>query len=70
MAMVCPITNTDRDNPLHVRLSGKCAVSGMVMIDHVKSVDYTARHARFIEKASAEVLREVLAILDACIYDE
>ena len=69
LAMVCPITNTDRKSPLHVRLPETCVLTGVVMVEQVKSVDYHSRKAKFIERAPQPILNEVLAILDACIYD-
>lgn len=68
LAIVCPITRTDRKYPFHVKISEASALNGFVMVDQVKSVDYNSRKAKFIEKASTELLNEVLAILDACIY--
>jgi mRNA interferase MazF len=68
LAIVCPITNTDRKIPFHVKLPEKCVLTGFVMVDQVKPVDYVARNAKFIDKASTQVLSEALAILDACIY--
>jgi len=44
------------------------SLTGFVMVEQVKSVDYRARRAKFIEQASEELLTEVLVILDACIY--
>ncbi len=66
--MVCPITRTDRKYPFHVKVSEASTINGFVMVDQVKSVDYNSRKVKFIEKASIELLNEVLAILDACIY--
>lgn len=68
LAIVCPITRTDRKYPFHVKISEASTLNGFVMVDQVKSVDYNSRKAKFIEKASTELLNEVLAILDACIY--
>jgi len=63
LAIVCPIKY-----PFHVKISGTSILNGFVMVDQVKSVDYNSRKSEFIEKASTELLNEVLAILDACIY--
>ena len=68
LAIVCPITRTDRKYPFHARISEASTLNGFVMVDQVKSVDYDSRKAKFIEKASIELLNEVLAIIDACIY--
>ncbi len=70
LAYVCPITSTDRSIPLHVKLPELCKLSGVVMADQMKSVDYGSRRAKFIEKAPDVILNEVLAILDAILYEE
>jgi len=68
LAIVCPITNTDRDFPFHVRVVDGTNVTGFVMVEQVKSIDFHARNAKRIGRASEGVLGEVLSILDACIY--
>ncbi len=68
LALVCPITNTDRRIPFHIRVPSECALTGFVMVDQVKSVDFQTRRATFIEKAPASLLAEVLAVLDAMVY--
>ncbi len=68
LAMVCPLTNTDRNYPFHVPVGDDPRVTGFVMVEQVKSIDYRARDARRIGVASAAVLEEALALLDACIY--
>lgn len=67
LAMVCPVTSTKRPYPLHVELTATRQVQGFVMIEQVKSVDYAARNAELIERASDELLLEVLARLRACL---
>lgn len=68
LAMVCPLTNTDRGFPFHVAVAGASKVTGFVMVEQVKSIDFRARHAQLIERASPGLLEEVLSILDACLY--
>ena len=68
LAIVCPITNTDRGFPFHVAIMNDPKVTGFVMVEQVKSVDFHARKARRIGKVSGDVLEEVLSILDACIF--
>ena len=68
LAMVCPITSTFRDIPFHVPVPDASSLTGYVMVEQIKSVDCASRRARFVEKAPAPILNEVLAILDACLY--
>lgn len=68
LAIVCPITTAQRGFPFHVEITGCPSVTGFVMVEQVKSVDFRARGARRIAKAPQRVLEETLSILDACIY--
>jgi mRNA interferase MazF len=68
LAIVCPITNTKRDFPFHVPISKGNDLTGYIMVEQVKSVDFRARRAKRIEPGDEELLAEVLSILDACIY--
>ncbi|MFA6413475.1 MAG: type II toxin-antitoxin system PemK/MazF family toxin [Syntrophales bacterium] len=68
LAMVCPLTTTDRKYPFHVAVANDPYITGFVMVEQVKSIDYQARKIKFIGKASDEVLDMALSILDACIY--
>jgi mRNA interferase MazF len=61
-------TNKDRRFPFHVAIPDHPDVTGFVMVEQVKSIDYRARKAHLIGSASEGVLEEVLSILDACIY--
>ena len=68
LAMVCPLTTTDRRYPFHVAVTNNPRITGFVMVEQIKSIDYNARKTKFVGKASDEVLDMVLSILDACIY--
>lgn len=68
LAIVCPITNSRRDFPFHVALPPEASVTGFVMVEQVKSIDFRARRIKFIERIPAVTLNEVLSILDACVY--
>jgi mRNA interferase MazF len=68
LALVCPVTSTRRGYPLHVEIPDGEAVTGFVMVEQLKSIDYRARGAKRIGPAPAQVIDETLAILDACIY--
>ena len=68
LAIVCPVSNTDRGFPFHVPIPKESQLTGFVMVEQVKSVDFRSRRAKRIEKNNDALLSEVLAILDACIY--
>jgi mRNA interferase MazF len=68
LCIACPITNTRRDYPFHVAIPDGEDVTGVVMVEQVKSLDFGARHAKLIGSAPDALLQEVLSILDAVIY--
>lgn len=68
LCIACPITSTHRDYPFHVAIPEGHKVSGVVMVEQVKSIDYSARQVKRIGAAPDSLLEEVLSILDACIY--
>jgi mRNA interferase MazF len=68
LAIVCPLTSADRGFPFHVAVLNDPHVTGFVMVEQVKSIDFRARKATSIGQASNQVLDEVLSLLDACIY--
>ena len=68
LAIVCPLTNTERNFPFHVAVVNDPNVTGFVMVEQVKSIDFRARKAKRIGRVSDSVFEEVLSILDACIY--
>ncbi|MFZ0134042.1 MAG: type II toxin-antitoxin system PemK/MazF family toxin [Desulfobacterales bacterium] len=68
LAFVCPITRTERGFPFHVPIPESSKLTGFIMVEQVKSVDFRSRRAKRIAHASDQLLAEVLSILDACIY--
>ncbi|NKQ34462.1 MAG: mRNA-degrading endonuclease [Chloroflexi bacterium] len=70
LAIVCPITNTRRNIPFHVPLPAPASLTGYIMVEQVKSVDFTSRKIKFVEKAPPETVADVLGILDAAVYQD
>ena len=62
MMIVCPITNTDRKTPLHVRLDG-LKTAGFVMCDQVRAIDIRAREYTAIETVDDDTLWEACDII-------
>jgi len=68
LAIVCPVTNTERGFPFHVPIPEDSKLTGFIMVEQVRSVDFRARRAKRIEHGNDKLLSDVLSILDACIY--
>ena len=68
LAIVCPVTNTDSGFPFHVPISEDSKLTGFIMVEQVKSVDFRSSGSKLIERGNDGLLAKVLSILDACIY--
>lgn len=58
LMIACAITSKAKGYPFEVAL-GKCDISGVVLTDQIRTLDYSARAVQFACKASASVLSEV-----------
>lgn len=70
LCIVCPITNTNKNFPLHVKLDQNTTTTGVILCEHVKSLDTVARKAVFKEKLPDDILSEVLDIIYGSIEKE
>ena len=67
LAILCPITNTNRRVPFHLPVPSSSSLTGFVMVEQVKSVDFNTRKAKFVEKAPMQLIEDALAIVDVCV---
>lgn len=67
LALVCPVTSRVKGYPFKVPLPGSLPISGVVLADQVKSLDWQARGADLICTVPPEVIREVLEKLQLLI---
>lgn len=63
MAIVCPVTNTNNEFPLHIRLDERTQTTGVILCEHVKSLDINQRHYKIIEKLPDDVLQKVIDVI-------
>jgi len=63
LALVCPISSRVKGYPFEVPLPEGLAISGVVLSDHLKSLDWKQRKAVFVARVPAEVVSDVLARL-------
>lgn len=59
LAIACPITGQVKGYPFEVPLPPGTKISGVVLADHLKNLDWVARRIEFVAKAPPEVLTDV-----------
>lgn len=67
LSIVCPITNTNRDFPFHIEVKSE-NLTGFIMTEQIKSIDYNARKVKFVEKINENTLNQVLGITKSIIF--
>src|SRR5437867_2158893 len=67
LALLCPITSRGKGYPYEVALPGGLPVSGFVLADQVKCLDWRARQAKRIGRVPDETVTEVLAKLNTLL---
>ena len=67
LALVCPITSRSKGYPFEVELPVGYEFNGVVLADHVKSVDWQARQIELAGQCPKETADEVRAKLAALI---
>jgi mRNA interferase MazF len=59
LAIACPITSQVKGYPFEVALPAGGKMSGVILADHLKNLDWQARDVVFEAKAPADILTDV-----------
>jgi mRNA interferase MazF len=61
LALFCPVTSQVKGYPFEVELPDDFPITGVVLCDQIKSLDWSARQARLAAKLPAATVDDVLA---------
>lgn len=67
LALLCPVTNQIKGYPFEVILPENSKVTGVILSDQVKSLDWKVRKAEFADKISQSELEEVVSKIKALL---
>jgi len=67
MMVCCPITNQVKNYPFEVLIRGNRNVTGAILSDQIKNLDWQARKARYKGKVSDDELAETLGKIRALL---
>ncbi|HED07750.1 MAG TPA: endoribonuclease MazF [Ignavibacteria bacterium] len=60
LAIFCPITSQVKGYPFEVKIPDNLEISGVILSDQIKSLDWKTRKAKFICKLPKTALKETL----------
>jgi mRNA interferase MazF len=63
---IAPITNRNREFPLHVSLDERTRTTGVIICEQVKAVDLSVRQFVYVESLPDDILEEVLSCVIGC----
>jgi mRNA interferase MazF len=69
LALLCPVTSAVKGYPFEVALPDGLPVTGVVLADQVRSLDWRARRAAFIARVPQPILSAVLSRLRTLTED-
>ena len=69
LAIVCPITNTNNKFPLHIELDKRTKTKGVILCEHLKSLDLRKRKYEVIENLPPDILKNVINLVYAEIEE-
>ena len=63
LALLCPVTAAAKGYPFEVPLPQEGDITGVVLSDHIKSLDWRARHASLATRTTPLVVEQVLEMI-------
>ncbi len=63
LALACPVTNQIKGYPFEVAVPPGVGPTGVILVDHLRSVDWKARHAEPLGHCTDGIMDEVRARL-------
>ena len=67
LAIFCPITSQVKDYPFEVKIPDNLKISGVILSDQIRSLDWKTRKAEFICKLPQIALTETLNKIDVLL---
>ena len=63
LMLCCPVTTRVKGYPFEVGLEGVEGLQGVILADQIKSLDWKARRAEKVGRASGKIVDEVLGLV-------
>jgi mRNA interferase MazF len=67
LGIFCPLSSKEKGYPFEVKIKND-RISGVVLSDHLKSLDWESRKAELISKVTEKELDEILEKIKVLIY--
>lgn len=58
LAVFCPVTGQIKGYPFEVSIPNDKKINGVILVDQIKSLDWKARQASYVDRVSDKVLQQ------------
>jgi len=70
LAIMCPITNSEKGYPFEVKIPPDFDVTGVILCDQVKSLDWRERNAEYKCELPPDIVFDVLEKIKVLLFEE
>ncbi len=70
LCFACPITNQGKGSPFEVPLPRGVKITGYILSNQMRALDWIARNAEFHSECSSDVMAEVIGRIEAILAIE
>lgn len=67
MTFVCPISHTKNPFPLHIPLDERTVTDGVVLCEHLRSLDLSARPYQLVEQMPPDLMQQIIHTIEAVV---
>ena len=60
LLIICPISNTENEFPMHLRLEEGMSTTGAVLTQHIRTIDPKSRPITFREATSETIIKKII----------
>ena len=64
LLIICPISRTDNEFPMHLSLPSSLKTEGAVLTQHIRTIDPQEREISFLEKLPINAMNQILNIIN------
>ena len=66
LIIICPISNTLNEFPMHIKLDDRTKTTGSILSQHVRTIDPESRKISFIETMPPELTEQAIKNIGLC----
>lgn len=67
-AVICPITRSIKDYPFEVKLPSESKITGVILTDQLKSLDWKSRGLKIVDRAPEDIVNRCIRNIQKFVF--